>query len=387
MDDDLIKKFLDSRKDDIVTCDYDECIKHIKRGSEYWNEWRRNNPRIQPGFRRADLREVDLSGADLSFARFLGVDFEGADLSMADLSHASLIGANLWSANLSGATLHQANLARSNLWDTNLSNAELLYADLQSSELHRTNCTRANLTGAKLMYCQLVNTDFTNAILSDCRIFGISSWEVELEGATQKNLIITPGSGGPTVAVDNLEVAQFVYLLLTSKKIRNVINTIGQKAVMILGRFKDERKKTLDSIADALRQKGFVPIIFDFDKPSARDFTETIKILAGLSLFVIADITNPKSNPLELQATVPDYMIPFVPIIQEGEEPFSMFVDLQRKYAWVLPILAYDTTENLLATLDDAIIKPALEKHKELVVKKAGDVQMLNVRDYLPKGP
>jgi hypothetical protein len=32
-----------------------------------------------------------------------------------------------------------------------------------------------------------------------------------------------------------------------------------------------------------------------------------------LSRFIIADITNPRSSPLELQATMPDYMIPFVP--------------------------------------------------------------------------
>src|SRR6266566_7635429 len=36
----------------------------------------------------------------------------------------------------------------------------------------------------------------------------------------------------------------------------------------------------------------------------------------------LVGITNPKSSPLELQATVPDYMIPFVPLIQAGEQPF-----------------------------------------------------------------
>jgi hypothetical protein len=49
------------------------------------------------------------------------------------------------------------------------------------------------------------------------------------------------------------------------------------------------------------------------------------EVLAGLSHFVIVDITNPRSAPLELQATVPEYMIPFVPIIEKGEEPFAMF--------------------------------------------------------------
>ena len=52
--------------------------------------------------------------------------------------------------------------------------------------------------------------------------------------------------------------------------------------------------------------------------------------------------TNPRWTPLELQAAVPNYMVPFVPILQKGEEPFAMFVDLQNKYDWVLkPVISY----------------------------------------------
>src|SRR6202035_1050552 len=107
------------------------------------------------------------------------------------------------------------------------------------------------------------------------------------------------------------------------------------------------------------RDKGFLPIVFDFERPKGRDFTETIKTLAGMSCFVIADITNPRSAPLELQATVPDYMIPFVPILQDGEPVFSMFANLQTKYDWVLDRLGYDSPENLIAGLVDAVINPA----------------------------
>jgi len=46
-------------------------------------------------------------------------------------------------------------------------------------------------------------------------------------------------------------------------------------------------------------------MMFDFERSKERDFTETIRILAGLSRFIIADITNPKSSPLELQVTMP----------------------------------------------------------------------------------
>jgi hypothetical protein len=87
----------------------------------------------------------------------------------------------------------------------------------------------------------------------------------------------------------------------------------------------------LDALRHSLREYNLMAIVFDFEHPTDKDFTETIKTLAGLSYFVVADITNPKSSPLELQATVPDYQIPFVPSIQEGESPFAMMVDLQKK--------------------------------------------------------
>ena len=126
-------------------------------------------------------------------------------------------------------------------------------------------------------------------------------------------------------------------------------------------------------------------MMFDFAKPTQRDFTETIKTLAGLSLFIIADITNPRCSPLELQATVPDYMVPFVPILQEDEEPFGMFQDLKLKYGqWVLDLLTYDTGDNLIKVLEEAVVKPALEKARELELIKAKAITVRNVNDYLP---
>jgi hypothetical protein len=50
----------------------------------------------------------------------------------------------------------------------------------------------------------------------------------------QENLIITPPGQAD---IDNIKVAQFIYLLLNNKEIRDVIDTITSKAVLILGRF------------------------------------------------------------------------------------------------------------------------------------------------------
>jgi len=71
---------------------------------------------------------------------------------------------------------------------------------------------------------------------------------------------------------------------------------------VILGRFTPERKAVLDGIREALRHRGYVPMLFEFEKSDNRDLTETIKILAGLARFVIADLSDPNSIPHELMS-------------------------------------------------------------------------------------
>jgi hypothetical protein len=85
-----------------------------------------------------------------------------------------------------------------------------------------------------------VQTDLTGADLTGCRIYGLSAWKLKL-GIKQQNLVIT-GYGEPEITVDNLEVVQFIYLLLHNEKIRDVIDTITSKAVLILGRFTNDRQ-------------------------------------------------------------------------------------------------------------------------------------------------
>jgi uncharacterized protein YjbI with pentapeptide repeats len=355
----------------------------------------------------ADLTAANLTGLDLSgimthlestrlmLANLTGANLSGAMLEKADLTRAFLDGANFDAAFATGANLSHVELrgpvtfVRAYLSDVDfsgadLTNADLSYADLSRSYFIDATLAGANLQGANLRKAVFVRTDLTNANLEGCKVFGIAAWALSLTGAKQSKLVITDDDE-PVVEVDDLGVAQFIYLLLNNQRIRDVIDTIGQKAILILGRFSPERKEILDAIADGLRQRGYVPLMFDFEKSRERDITETIKILAGLSLFIIADITNPRSNPLELQATVPDYMIPLVPIIHEGDAPFAMFVDLQQKYPWVLEVLRYDTKEGLLEALGAAVIAPALKKHDELTTMRTRAIRTKSVRDYLPK--
>jgi uncharacterized protein YjbI with pentapeptide repeats len=330
----------------------------------------------------ANLSEANLSRANLSGAHLFQADLFRANLSEANLSGAILEGADLSEAVLSGANLSGADLRGARLGGAKLSGANLSGANLSGADLSGANLSGADLSGANLNRTELIRTDFSHADLTESSIYGIAAWDVKLTADTrQENLIITPPDQ-PVITVDNIKVAQFVYLLLNNEEIRDVIDTITSKAVLILGRFSHDRKPILNALRNALRNKGFLPIVFDFERPKGRDFTETIKTLAGMSCFVIADITNPRSAPLELQATVPDYMIPFVPILQDGESGFSMFSNLQNKYDWVFDTLGYDSSQSLIANLDDAVINPALEKRHELELRKARDTKTRHVSDY-----
>jgi hypothetical protein len=133
---------------------------------------------------------------------------------------------------------------------------------------------------------------------------------------------------------------------------------MSRKAVLILGRFTPERKAVLD----ALRSQGYLPILFDFDKPTSRDITETMSTLAHLARFVIADITDAKSIPQELMTIVPHLpSVPVQPLILDSQHEYGMFEHFTR-YPWVLPIYRYTDEASLLQSLQEKIIAPAEQK-------------------------
>src|SRR4029077_313534 len=162
-----------------------------------------------------------------------------------------------------------------------------------------------------------------------------------------------------------------------ARLLRDIAET-QKRGVLLLGRLTEGRTAVVERLREELRKRNYVPIVFNFDKPETKDFTETVRLLAGLSKFVIADITNPKSSPLELQATIPEIMVPFQPIIAQGEKPFAMLQDLWIKHRdWVFEPIEYSSIDRLMETMDAEIIDPAERRFDELVVRRA---EVLKVR-------
>jgi len=229
------------------------------------------------------------------------------------------------------------------------------------------NLEGANLSDADLNETQLIETDFRQANLTGSSIYGISARDVKVDSGTQQqNLIITP-SGEPVIMVDNIKVAQFIYLLVTNEEVRDVIDTITSKAVLILGRFSPERKVILDRLREELRARHYVPILFDFEQAKSRDTVETIRILAGMAKFVIADLTDAKSVLQELQAIVPNLPSVVVRFIMMKSEREPGMLDHIRRFPWVIDgAFEYETVEEVIGSINDSILNPVEAKLREL---------------------
>ena len=73
-------------------------------------------------------------------------------------------------------------------------------------------------------------------------------------------------------------------------------------------------------------------------------------------------------------------MIPFVAILEEGQDPFAMFVDLQNKYDWVLePVIGYSSVDRPIEVFEDKIVRPAEAKFNQLSTRRTKQLRVENV--------
>ena len=337
------------------------------------------------------LGYANLSGADLSYANMnqthlVGANLKFANLESANMDESNMVGANLSQANLintklrkcilTKATLSGANLAEACLQDAILDRAKLsgsycaaadftaaslIEADLSRAYLGYTKFQHASMRAANLKYATLVKTNISGTDLSSAFIYGVSAWDVEAnESTSQQGLYI---SREPSITVDDLEVAQFVNLCLNNAKIRNVIDTLTAKTVLVLGRFTPERKPVLDALRQHLRQRNYVSVLFDFNKPRSRSFIDTVAMLARLARFVIADITDAKVVLQELES-IKAVPVPVQIIFEKGSPVTGSITDFSL-FPWFLPPLMYVDQDQVVTSIDK-FIGPAQAKANQL---------------------
>jgi uncharacterized protein YjbI with pentapeptide repeats len=130
----------------------------------------RRNSKQDPQDRIIDLRFCDIRGANIKNANLSYADLKGAKISHAQLENANLSSAKLQNADLSGAILNGANLSKSSLNDAVLIDAYLQKTDLQNSDISNANLLEAHLQGAKLNHATLHYSNFRKAELQGANL-------------------------------------------------------------------------------------------------------------------------------------------------------------------------------------------------------------------------
>jgi len=294
------------------------------------------------------LKAAKLSWASISDNDLSGVDLSHADLSCAYLQRANLTNANLAEANLTAARFDHARLIAANLRGARAEDTVFLSANLEHAILNE-----ANLAGAKL---------------SEARVYGVAAWDVESHRySVWRGMFANPAGFALPIKVYNLSAAHFVYSLYQVQPIEQLLNAATYRSVFILGRFEDGGIDTLDKIAVALQMEDYIPIVYSFQRPLAHDHTDTVRTLAGMARFIIADLSGP-SVPHELMAIVPHIEVPTVRIIEMGRKSYSLSRDLER-YPWMVgQIVTFGSQdEDLSRVVRDEVIPAAESKCAELL--------------------
>jgi uncharacterized protein YjbI with pentapeptide repeats len=250
-----------------------------------------------------------------------------------DFSGINLTRASIYSAFAEGLNLRNAVFEGGHVEEDDFSRADFRGATFRSTTFNKTILTGANLDGATFVnrnQVNLVGALFRVKEITETVVYGIAAWDlVTSDEMKQSKLVIEKTyefysdliqQGKIPITVDDIELAQFVYYLNDHKKMRDTLNILNDKGVLLLGRFKDGGLERLYSICEWLQRKGYMAMIFDFARPDNLSLTETVVTMAGRSKFIFVDLPY-ASVPAELQAVLSQVK---KPLLASGD-PYALY--------------------------------------------------------------
>jgi len=163
----------------------------VQQGVEAWNNWREENPEIEP-----DLSEFDLSNMKLNSANLNDTDLRRSELRNTDFRNASMVRADLRAANINKASFNLAKLREANFSEAYIRESDLSETDLKRAYFIRTDLVRvdlweSDLTKADFRWAYLIGTDLKQANLTraDFRWAHLSESNLSQANLSQANLI------------------------------------------------------------------------------------------------------------------------------------------------------------------------------------------------------
>ena len=142
-----------------------------------------------------------------------------------------------------------------------LKGADLSVVDLRGAILHATDFSGAKLTGADLrgadMNCTImVNTTLAESRLTGALVYEVSAWDIRGEPG-RTNVILIRNQTRRAVKSRRLGRGAASSPDYEQPKHPQIFNSLTGRAVLLLGRFTEDRKEILETIRAELRdQRG-----------------------------------------------------------------------------------------------------------------------------------
>lgn len=324
----------------------------LRHGSaEDWNNWRQSH-RAELTFSRPHWYDCPGPG---------GVQVKGRN--RVDFSGRNLSGLMILNAFAEGLQARDATIENTIFEEGDFSRADFSGTTFRDTRFNKTILTGASFQQATFINCNLnrvnlVEADFRVREITETVVYGISAWDLQTsDEMRQSKLVIEKtyefysdliDNGVVPMMVDDIELAQFVYYLSNHKKMRDTLNVLNEKGVLLLGSFRGGGLERLYGLREWFHARGYMAMIFDFARPDNLSLTETVVTMAGLSKFIVVDLTGP-SVPAELQAILTQIK---KPIVAYGD-PYALFPDLADQTAVVVVEEEADLFNSLGKTLPE----------------------------------
>lgn len=200
-----------------------EYIELLSRGAKAWNEWRINYPFKAPCLREVNFVNAFSGSGFYNLPEFYGVNFSDVDFNCSSFRNSTFCdctfdGAKITFSDLVDAYFQSCTFKNVNMRVCKIGSAHFIDCIFEDSDLSYCSAENTSFHGSSFKNTALENisfvkSDFSNTVLDGCRVYGISSWNLNLDNSEQRNLVITK-KNEPEITVDNIELAQFLYLMI-----------------------------------------------------------------------------------------------------------------------------------------------------------------------------
>lgn len=312
-------------------------------------------------FNNGDFYRCEIRKSNISQSTFSGSDMTGSTWSVVDGRQSVFIKCNFASAEMHRFHGFQSNFKSSHWTNSILKTSDFRRANFEDCKMDGSTVRGCSFGSATMPFMKWINfsvadcdlrraeisdSTFENGKIKDCRIYGLAAWGVKFSQVEQSDLDIS-SKRDISIKCISVEYGIVISHFLHNESIKKYFETLSDKVVLILGRFTPSRKVFLEIIRYELKNAGYVPVLFDFDKPDTKDLTETVLALALSSRAICADLSDPRCIPHELAVIAPNVTAIIHTLIETGHEPYAMFEDLLGRYRVIRRPLIYGDAEQL----------------------------------------